>query len=82
MPDDLEVEVVLEARASVGEGPVSGRDRRVDVGQPVGAAALREGGGLVLARHDIGAAHSGMCMTVSAFLLDSGEREKRGRHYR
>jgi sugar lactone lactonase YvrE len=32
--------------------PVSGRDRPVDVGQPVGAAALREAGGLVLALRD------------------------------
>jgi sugar lactone lactonase YvrE len=32
--------------------PASGRDRAVDVGQPVGAAALREGGGLVLALRD------------------------------
>ncbi|HET6319067.1 MAG TPA: SMP-30/gluconolactonase/LRE family protein [Chloroflexota bacterium] len=73
---DLEVEVVVEARALVGEGPVwdertqtlvwvdimgnavhvydpaSGEDRRIDVGQPVGAAALRERGGLVLALRD------------------------------
>jgi sugar lactone lactonase YvrE len=71
-----EVEVILRARAAVGEGPVwdertntliwvdimrhavhvfdpaSGSDRAVDVGQPVGAAALREGGGLVLALRD------------------------------
>lgn len=76
MTDDLEVEVVLQARASVGEGPVwdertstlvwvdimnnsvhvfdpaSAQDRAVDVGQPVGAAALRESGGLVLALRD------------------------------
>jgi sugar lactone lactonase YvrE len=32
--------------------PASGEDRAVDVGQPVGAAALREGGGLVLALRD------------------------------
>jgi sugar lactone lactonase YvrE len=32
--------------------PSSGRDRKVDVGQPVGAAALRERGGLVLALRD------------------------------
>jgi sugar lactone lactonase YvrE len=73
MTVELEVEVVLEAEASVGEGPVwdertnvlvwvdimnnalhtfdpvSGQDRQLDVGQPVGAAALRDGGGLVLA---------------------------------
>ncbi|MDQ6674309.1 MAG: SMP-30/gluconolactonase/LRE family protein [Chloroflexota bacterium] len=72
----LAVEVVLDAHASVGEGPVwdertgtlvwvdimnnsvhvynpaSGTDRAVDVGQPVGAAALRENGGLVLALRD------------------------------
>ena len=76
MTDQFDVEVVLESRARVGEGPVwddrtktlvwvdimnhavhvfepvSGRDRAVDVGQPVGAAALREGGGLVLALRD------------------------------
>jgi sugar lactone lactonase YvrE len=76
MTDDLEVQIVLQARASVGEGPVwdertntlvwvdimnnsvhifdpaSGQDRAVDVGQPVGAAALRERGGLVLALRD------------------------------
>jgi sugar lactone lactonase YvrE len=76
MMTELDVEVVLEARAQVGEGPVwdertgrlvwvdimgksvhlydpaSGQDRAVDVGQPVGAAALREGGGLVLALRD------------------------------
>ena len=74
--NDLDVEVVLEAHASVGEGPTwdertntlvwvdimgnavhiydpaSGRDRSVDVGQPVGAAAPRRGGGLVLALRD------------------------------
>jgi sugar lactone lactonase YvrE len=73
---ELDVEVVLEAQASVGEGPVwdertnslvwvdimnnsvhvfdpeSRQDRRVDMGQPVGAAALRERGGLVLALRD------------------------------
>jgi sugar lactone lactonase YvrE len=73
---DLAVEVVLEPRAQVGEGPTwdertgtlvwvdimgnavhvydpaTGRDRAVDVGQPVGAAALRERGGLVLALRD------------------------------
>jgi sugar lactone lactonase YvrE len=32
--------------------PASGKDRVVDIGQPVGAAALREGGGLVLALRD------------------------------
>jgi len=32
--------------------PASGHDRAVDVGQPVGAAALRERGGLVLALRD------------------------------
>ena len=71
-----DVEVVLQARAAVAEGPVwdqrvqrlvwvdimnnavhvfdpqSGEDRAVDVGQPVGAAALRESGGLVLALRD------------------------------
>src|SRR5205809_290157 len=76
MVKELDVEVVLEAHAQVGEGPVwdersgtlvwvdimgnavhiydaaSGRDRSVDVGQPVGAAALRERGGLVLALRD------------------------------
>src|SRR5438046_2791556 len=76
MTTNLDVEVVLEAHASVGEGPVwdertatlvwvdimgnsvhvydpaSGEDRSVDVGQPVGAAALREQGGLVLALRD------------------------------
>ena len=76
MTDQFDVEVVLESRARVGEGPVwddrtktlvwvdimnhavhvfepvSGRDRAVDVGQPVGAAALRESGGLVLALRD------------------------------
>jgi sugar lactone lactonase YvrE len=73
---DAQVQVVLDVRASVGEGPVwdnrsntlvwvdimdntvhvfdpaSGRDRAVDVGQPVGAAGLREAGGLVLALRD------------------------------
>jgi sugar lactone lactonase YvrE len=73
---NVEVEVVLEAHASVGEGPTwdertntlvwvdimghavhvydpaTGRDRVIDVGQPVGAASLREGGGLVLAMRD------------------------------
>jgi len=76
MTDNQEVEVVLDVRASVGEGPVwdnrtntlvwvdimnnsvhvfdpaSGQDRAVDVGQPVGAAGLREEGGLVLALRD------------------------------
>jgi sugar lactone lactonase YvrE len=76
MIQELEVEMVLPARAAVGEGPVwdertntlvwvdimnnsvhvfdpvSGADRAVDVGQPVGAAALRERGGLVLALRD------------------------------
>jgi sugar lactone lactonase YvrE len=32
--------------------PASGDDRAIDVGQPVGAAALRESGGLVLALRD------------------------------
>jgi sugar lactone lactonase YvrE len=32
--------------------PATGQDRAVDVGQPVGAAGLREGGGLVLALRD------------------------------
>src|SRR6266851_2203713 len=76
MTVELDVEVVLEAHAQVGEGPVwdertntlvwvdimgnavhvldpaSGTDRAIDVGQPVGAAALREQGGLVLALRD------------------------------
>jgi sugar lactone lactonase YvrE len=76
MTDNQQVEVVLDIRASVGEGPVwddrtntlvwvdimsnsvhifdpaSGHDRAIDVGQPVGAAGLREGGGLVLALRD------------------------------
>jgi sugar lactone lactonase YvrE len=76
MTDELDVEVVLHTRASVGEGPVwdertntlvwvdimnnsvhvfdpaNGQDRTVNVGQPVGAAALRESGGLVLALRD------------------------------
>jgi sugar lactone lactonase YvrE len=73
---DADVEVILEPRARVGEGPtwdersntlvwvdimghsvhiydpVTGHDRSVDVGQPVGAAVLREGGGLALALRD------------------------------
>src|ERR671927_210289 len=73
---EIEAEVILQPRASVGEGPVwdertsklvwvdimnnsvhvfdpeSGQDRAIDVGQPVGAAALRERGGLVLALRD------------------------------
>ena len=73
---ELEVEVVLDAHAHVGEGPVwddrtntlvwvdimgqaihvydptTGQDKAMDVGQPVGAAALRERGGLVLALRD------------------------------
>ena len=76
MKVDVDVEVVLEAHASVGEGPTwdeqtntlvwvdimghgvhvydpaTGRDRAIDVGQPVGAAGLRQGGGLVLALRD------------------------------
>jgi sugar lactone lactonase YvrE len=76
MTDEPRIEVVLDARASVGEGPVwddrtstlvwvdimgnsvhvfdpaTAQDRCVDVGQPVGAAALRERGGLVLALRD------------------------------
>jgi sugar lactone lactonase YvrE len=76
MSVEVEVEVVLEAHASVGEGPTwdertntlvwvdimgnsvhvydpaSGRDQVIDVGQPVGAAGLRQGGGLVLALRD------------------------------
>jgi sugar lactone lactonase YvrE len=76
MITELDVEVVLEARAQVGEGPVwdertgtlvwvdimgqavhvydpaTGQDLSVDVGQPVGAAAPRESGGLVLALRD------------------------------
>ena len=74
--DVVEAEVVLDAHASVGEGPTwdertkslvwvdimggavhvydpaSGQDHVVEVGQPVGAAALREAGGLVLALRD------------------------------
>jgi sugar lactone lactonase YvrE len=75
--DDLAVELVLDAHAQVGEGPVwddasgtlvwvdimgntvhrydpaTGRDRAIDVGQPVGAAVLRrDGNGLVLALRD------------------------------
>ena len=74
--EELQVEVVLEARAAVGEGPVwdertqrliwvdimanavhvydpaRDEDRAIDVGQPVGAAGLRERGGLVLALRD------------------------------
>jgi sugar lactone lactonase YvrE len=75
--DDLAVELVLDAHAQVGEGPVwddasgtlvwvdimgntvhrydpaTGRDRTIDVGQPVGAAVLRhDGNGLVLALRD------------------------------
>jgi sugar lactone lactonase YvrE len=73
---ELQAEVVLEAHASVGEGPSwdartgtlvwvdimgsaihifdpsTGKDRSIDVGLPVGAAALREQGGLVLAMRD------------------------------
>jgi sugar lactone lactonase YvrE len=73
---ELSVEVVLDAHAQVGEGPVwddrtntlvwvdimgqkvhvydpaTGQDTAMDVGQPVGAAALRERGGLVLALRD------------------------------
>jgi sugar lactone lactonase YvrE len=73
-PDD--VELVLDAKANLGEGPVwddrtgevvwvdimahavhrfdprTGADRVADVGQPVGAVALRAGGGLVLALQD------------------------------
>jgi sugar lactone lactonase YvrE len=71
-----EVELVLDARAELGEGPVwDGRGRQlvwvdvmrgrvhlfapadnrlrsIEVGQPVGAAAPRRGGGLVLALRD------------------------------
>jgi sugar lactone lactonase YvrE len=76
MTTALDVEVVLNAHAKVGEGPVwddrtntlvwvdimghavhvydpaSGQDKQIDVGQPVGAAALRDQGGLVLALRD------------------------------
>lgn len=76
MPIEQQADLVLDVRASVGEGPVwdertqtlvwvdimnnsvhvfdpaSGEDRAVDVEQPVGAAALRERGGLVLALRD------------------------------
>jgi len=75
-PEQLEVEVILEAHAAVAEGPTwdertqrliwvdimanavhaydpaHDRDQSVDVGQPVGAAGLREAGGLVLALRD------------------------------
>jgi sugar lactone lactonase YvrE len=71
-----DLEIVLDARADVGEGPVwdpheqmlvwvditssrvhfftpaSGHDDSIDVGQHVGAAAVRDGGGLVLAVRD------------------------------
>jgi sugar lactone lactonase YvrE len=74
--EDVQVEVILEAHAAVGEGPVwdersqrlfwvdimnsavhvydpaTNQDRAIDVGQPVGALALREQGGLLLARRD------------------------------
>jgi sugar lactone lactonase YvrE len=74
--DVVEAEVVLDAHASVGEGPTwdertgtlvwvdimggavhvydpaTGQDRVIEVGQPVGAAVLREAGGLVLALRD------------------------------
>jgi sugar lactone lactonase YvrE len=75
--DDLAVELVLDAHARVGEGPVwddvngtlvwvdimsnavhrydpaKDQDRAIDVGQPVGAAALRrDGNGLVVALRD------------------------------
>ncbi len=75
--DDLEVELILDAHARVGEGPVwddasgtlvwvdimshavnrydpaTGRNRTLDVGQPVGAVVLRRNGnGLVLALRD------------------------------
>lgn len=73
MDERSAVELVLDARAKVAEGPLwrsddrtlfwveimgrrvhqydpaSGRDRSWEVGQPVGAAALRAAGGLVLA---------------------------------
>jgi sugar lactone lactonase YvrE len=76
MTVELEVELVLDAHAQVGEGPVwddrtstlvwvdimgqtvhvydpaTGEDKTMDVGQPVGAAALRDQGGLVLALRD------------------------------
>lgn len=72
----VDIEVLLESHAAVGEGPVwderterliwvdimnnavhafdpqTGTDTAVDVGQPVGAAALREQGGVVLALRD------------------------------
>lgn len=72
----LRAELVLDAHAEVGEGPVwdassghllwvdiprgeihrfnptDGTDQMTRVGQPVGAVALREGGGLVLAVRD------------------------------
>ncbi|WP_420111395.1 SMP-30/gluconolactonase/LRE family protein [Pseudactinotalea sp.] len=70
---DIEVDLVLDSRAHLGEGPVwdedaqelvwvnlikgevhrfdpaTGTDRGLDVGTPVGAAALRSSGGFVLA---------------------------------
>jgi sugar lactone lactonase YvrE len=76
MTTTLDVEVVLDAHAAVGEGPVwdertnrlfwvdimghkihvydpaTNQDTAVDVGQPVGAASLREQGGMVLALRD------------------------------
>jgi sugar lactone lactonase YvrE len=74
--DEIAVELVFDAHARVGEGPVwddangtlvwvdimsnavhrynptTQRDDALDVGQPVGAAALRRGTGLVLALRD------------------------------
>ncbi len=76
MAEPIEVELLVDARAIVGEGPIwdprdnrliwvdimghkvhrydpaSGQDEAFDVGQPVGAAATRASGGLVLAVHD------------------------------
>ena len=74
--EDVDVELVLDAHADLGEGPVwdadarelvwvaisdhevhrfdpaTGTDRAIQVGQHVGAAALRERGGLLLALRD------------------------------
>lgn len=85
----LAAELVLEARAEVGEGPIwddssqtllwvdiplglvhrfdpgTGRDESFPAGQPVGAVAVRRGGGLVLALRD------------GFGLLDPGSRDVR-----
>lgn len=73
-PERWQAELVLDAKAALGEGPVwddvagvlywvdidrsevhrfdpaTGEDLAVDVGEPVGAVALRAGGGLMLAK--------------------------------